>query len=381
MRLQRQSISPQEAFANALWTSPSIVSLLTGLNPATHGVGGRGLDFAPGATTPLEVLAAAGYRVWGFAGASDETYRNLGIRHSLDRDLGPLGMLEQVLDEAEDGPFFAWLHLRTIHAPYDSDPATLEALGLRSDLPNSPILDRARSHYTVPRRDFPGRHGWLREPIDALYQAELAQADTILGTLLDRVAASPLQDRILVVVTADHGEELLDHEGIGHASTTLDSSAQDELIRIPFYLRLPDGAGAGRIVPGRFAQTDFMPTLFGLLGFELPEFVDGVEVDGSNLAPQLLAADLPEFLDRKVLVSSSPCGWQCPPERRGERVHALVLSDDVLHCREPGAPCDPALDAVLREARARARLLKTPVTAAVGTEASSAKGVAEGASR
>ena len=239
-----------------------------------------------------------------------------------------------------------------MHAPYDATPERLTALGLPAELPASPILDRARVHFTVPRADFPGRHGWLIEPIRALYAAEVADADASLGRFLDAVPAGAI-----VAVTADHGEELLEHHGIGHASTTLDSVPQPELVAIPLYLRLPDGRGAGRRVGGRFEQVDLLPTLLALVGVASPEGLDGRDWSGVLLDP--IAPPLP---DRDLLISSTPCGWQCPPERRSERVHALVSDGRWSWCRERSGGCDPGpLASLLADARTRRDGYGTPV--------------------
>jgi hypothetical protein len=36
---------------------------------------------------------------------------------------------------------------------------------------------------------------------------------------------------------------------------------------------------------------------------------------------------------RGVLLSTSPCGWQCPIDRRSERAHAWVSEGDRVFCR------------------------------------------------
>ena len=106
-RLARESIAPDEVLANAHWTSPGIVSLLTGLHPAVHGVMARGLAVAPGASLPLEALGAAGWSVQGFAGDRDETYEHLGVARQLDRQLSPSESLADALAAAGDRPLFA----------------------------------------------------------------------------------------------------------------------------------------------------------------------------------------------------------------------------------------------------------------------------------
>jgi hypothetical protein len=381
-RLARESVTPGAALANAHWTSPAMVSFFTALLPPAHGVERRGVDFAPGPVTPLETLAAAGWRVIGTAGDGDETYGNLGIRERLPAEAAAGAALRAdpvsaALAALADGdrPSFVWLHRREIHAPYEATPERLRALSLPERLPAAPILDRARTAHTVPRADFPGRHGWLRDPIRALYAAELADADATLGRILagiDDLGARGVAAPILLV-SADHGEELLERDGIGHASTTLDSWPWPELVNIPLWIRLPDGLGAGVRLPGRMEQVDLMPTLLPLLGLRAEEPVPGIALDGRDLSVPLLAAaragsgaaDLgPGAGERAALASGTPCGWQCPPERRAQRVHMLHVGDVPLRCDDSpdiSMACDPRIQGLLDDARGRAVRLRTPV--------------------
>ncbi len=329
-RLAAESLAVEQALANALWTTPSMVTLLTGLNPARHGVAGRGLELHPQVRTPLETLVDAGWSTHGFAGDGSETYRNLGF----GAELGEAPDFAALFTQRA----FVWMHLRDVHAPYDASPERLEELGLSPSIPSSPILDRARSHPTVPRADFPGDHSWLRPAIEALYDAEVADADAALGRVLDQVP-----EDVLVVLTADHGEELLERGGIGHASTTLESHPQPELLETPLLIRFPDRRRAGETQPGRMEQQDVMPTLMSLLGVP----IEG-PVDGRDLADALLSGG--EIPPRPALIHSSACGWQCGEQR--PLVHGW-WADELERCAGPPATCPPSLREALERAAAQ----------------------------
>ncbi len=358
--LAASSFAARRALASGTWTSPSMVSLLTGLHPAVHGVHGRGLDIAPGPVFPLEALGAAGYTVVGHAGDETENYRNLGFEAEVHRE-DPAGTLESAL--AGEAPVFAWIHLRDVHAPYDASPERLAELGLPDAIPEAPILQRARSHFTVPRASFPGHHSWLRPVIRALYAAEVADADVALSRILDSVRASGEENRTLVVLTADHGEELLEADGIGHASTTLDSVPRDVLQEIPLLIHFPDGRAAGQTHDVVVRQQDLMPTLLPLLGIASPRLTEDPALGGIDLGPLLLGAGGNN--DAPTWFVSSPCGWQCPPERRAERVAALLSDGRWTWCRysaeETEPRCDGELSDLLRRARVLADTLRTPV--------------------
>jgi hypothetical protein len=377
-RFSRESVAFSEALSEAVWTSPGIVTLLTGLSPAVHGVETRGTDLHPGVNTPLDILRAAGYRTMGFAGDDSETYRNLGFEAVLQRDLTPARALAAGLDvlaeTSPERPFFAWLHLRQIHAPYGATPERLRELGLPDELPDAPILNRARTSHTVPRSMFPGRHRWLKKAIRSLYAAEVVDADDALGDVLELLQNRGLLDRAIVVLTADHGEELLEKDGIGHASTTLRTAPHPEVTRIPLLIRLPDGREAGKILLERFIQSDLMPTLFPLLGVRPEPPAIGVPYSGTDWSRAVLSGPNLKHADprnpdhvpptRGVLLTSSPCGWQCPPDRRGERIHAWVQEGDRIFCVADAldhSDCPQVLRKALDEAARRRAQLRTPV--------------------
>ena len=305
----------------------------------------RGQELPVGPNYPIGQLHEAGFSSLGFAGADTENYRNLGFRREMNRDQPLVPQVVAALEKAE--PSFTWLHLRDIHAPYDANPQELSALGLSAALPESPIMERLRSRATIPRSEFPGDHSWLRGSLRNLYLAELHQADGSLGELLNQLEEAGLLDDLILVVTADHGEELLEYGGVGHASTNLDAGVQPPLVEIPVYIRLPTSVGSleaeRQRISSYFEQVDLMPTVFGLLGLELEAPVEGVPLDGVDLSPLLREPEAPLAERLPTLVSSSPCGWQCPEERREERVHALLGSEGWSWCRPPLARCEGAL--------------------------------------
>ena len=355
--LAQESVAVRTMWSPSTWTTPAMVSLFTGLHPAVHGVDSRGLEFAPGPVVPLETLAAAGWRIRGHAGDDEETYRNLGIPPKQ-------GVLEDWL--ADPSPLFAWVHLRDVHAPYDAPPERLAELGLEVELPAAPILDRARSHYRVERAAYPGRHDWLKPAIQALYAVEVADADVALGIVLDALEASGRTDRTIVVLTADHGEELLENDGIGHASTTLDSVPRPELVQVPLLIRFPERRDAGARRAEDLRHEDLLPSLLPLLGVRHRPLSPDSPLHGQDRSALLLGEPMGPVPRWFV---GSPCGWQCPVERRHERVAALIDDDDTwTWCRFPAADAqwnrgcaDARLGQYLFGAATLAAQLHTPV--------------------
>jgi hypothetical protein len=92
-----------------------------------------------------------------------------------------------------------------------------------------------------------------------LYDGEVAASDFAFAALIDGLRARGLYDETLIVVTADHGEELHEHGGWEHGETLY-----GEVLDVPLLLRLPGGPRGVR-VSEPVQQIDLLPTLLDAL--------------------------------------------------------------------------------------------------------------------
>jgi arylsulfatase A-like enzyme len=91
----------------------------------------------------------------------------------------------------------------------------------------------------------------------------------MVGELIAALESSGALSDTIVVLTSDHGEELLDHGGTGHGVTLY-----QEMIHVPLILRGP-GIAAGARVAATVRHVDVLPTLLELVGVEVPGHVEG----------------------------------------------------------------------------------------------------------
>ncbi len=319
-RLLRESIRVEGFRAPSTWTSPSLVSLFSGLHPLTHGVSRRKKDLGPSLTTPVSAFAAAGYTTVGHFGEV-ENYRHLGFTESLPQKGDPISALSPHLR----GRFLVWQHLTDLHLPYE------EPIVLPPQAAKDPLVEQVRSQWTLPRSSA-GDPRSLLAFAPALYDAQFIALDRKLGQILALVDS--LSPPPLLVVTTDHGEELGERGWVGHASTTLDSLPQEELLRIPLLVRLPDGRGGGQVRWGSPSLQDLLPTVAELVGVPVPSASPGVPLDGVSFAPWLLGHAGAEPPSGPFLASTSPCGWRCSEEPPEVLYHALLSGGWKILCRE-----------------------------------------------
>ncbi|MCB9709452.1 MAG: sulfatase-like hydrolase/transferase [Myxococcales bacterium] len=104
----------------------------------------------------------------------------------------------------------------------------------------------------------------------ARYDSEILEVDTAVKRLIDH-ATKRFSRQVIVVLTADHGEEFRDHGGVYHGSTLY-----DEQVRVPLIVHVP-GAAPRRIgVPVELI--DLSPTLINLVGFSIPSTMRGMDM-------------------------------------------------------------------------------------------------------
>lgn len=160
-------------------------------------------------------------------------------------------------------PYFAYLHLMDPHNPYRPPDRT------RKLFPPGP----GRHLYTNGRPD-PGFTDADLAAMTALYDAEIRALDDGLRELVAELERRGTLGTTLIVVTADHGDELLDHGGLGHGKTV-----ELELLRIPMVL----GGGAvhdqaGTRVASLVRNLDLAPTIVDLAGLPIPDAFEGASL-------------------------------------------------------------------------------------------------------
>jgi choline-sulfatase len=268
----------EQAMAQRAATWPSLASLLTGLYPSAHGVAENGYGFPDDLPTLPKILHAAGYRTAAFlsnmCNANHQGWDDFAcaggqdgktVRRALDWAGKPAG----------GRPFLLWVHLFGAHGPYynggDVAERTLDP-GYQGPLaPKKWALDRVMiDKLALSPRDL--RH------LDALYDAAVMGSDRLAGRLLDGLRGAGRLEHTVVILTADHGEELYAHNGYLFHSCSVYQTA----LHVPLGISAPGLLPAGARVPQTVELIDVLPTLLGLLGVAAP-----AEQHGRSLVPYL----------------------------------------------------------------------------------------------
>ncbi|MEO1366281.1 MAG: sulfatase [Acidobacteriota bacterium] len=334
----------RQASAQSSWTRTGVASILTGLDPWQHRVQGR-LDALPENVHYLpQALRELGYRTAGFVTNGNltagfgfargfDTYEHLPETdsdwvHVPSEELHAraLSWLDSIAEEDRANPangarpFFLYLHSTDPHYPYrlplkgaagtlsDEDPASEQHWG---SLERIVALQLGRAE---------AEPGELEATVE-LYDREIAYNDQQFGLLLDSLNLRGLLDPSLLVYTADHGEEFLDHGGWGHGQTL-----EIEQLHVPLLIKFP-GQLRSFEIDNVVSQSDLAPTILAALASLQPGRaqsllhlmrenptnwrraslasleLDGFSLDSARWGSFLLIRELPEgrrFIDLNV---------------------------------------------------------------------------------
>jgi len=302
--LAAESVLFEKCFSQAPWTTPSLASMMTSIMPQAHGVAlspeaprdyeawrRQWTPAIPDATLTLaEVLGEKGYRTAAFVSNPFLT-RDLGFEQGFDvfdasaakkrgragsAVIEPAGLwLDTVLPSRQ--PFFLYLHLMDVHGPYNAPEGDFNAVR------ESPGLGEPR-HLKIHEFDriqpYLRRPQWTRNPHGkelrtwrGRYAAGVHAADRHLGHLLRRLRQEERWQNTLVVLTADHGEELFDHGGWDHGF-----SLRQHQLHVPLLIRYPGAKRGGTRVGELVRLVDLMPTLLEIAEAETPPTAVGVDL-------------------------------------------------------------------------------------------------------
>lgn len=159
-------------------------------------------------------------------------------------------------------PFFLWLHLMDPHAPYYPPQKALAQMG-------DDGMDTVEARYLNSywnRGDLSAqRLARHRSSVIELYDAGIRWVDTQVARLVSTLRALGAWSNCLMALTADHGEEFLDHGGRFHPPNKL----TEELLRVPLLLRVPE-VGETKPIDAPFSLLHVAPTLLDALNMATP---------------------------------------------------------------------------------------------------------------
>ncbi|NNE42937.1 MAG: sulfatase, partial [Gemmatimonadetes bacterium] len=248
--------------ATAPWTLPAAGSIMTGRLPSGHGADFPRRRLSGDVPLVAEDFQGAGYRTaafishtmvgaeFGFARGFDVFDESNALGHEHVSSDAVTGLATDWLGGSgtADDDFFLFLHYFDPHYNYVAHENWTAPGEYGGRIESG--MDIWKLRRLIPYLG-DGDVDYLRR----LYRGEIHLLDGSLRALFRDLERRGLADRATVILTADHGEEFLEHGWLGHTR-----NLREVLLDIPMIVRSP-----GRVAPGlrpeRATQLDVRPTL------------------------------------------------------------------------------------------------------------------------
>jgi arylsulfatase A-like enzyme len=174
------------------------------------------------------------------------------------------------LESKEKKPFFLWLHLMDPHSPYYPPVTAYRELTGKE-------ISASRARYLNEfwnRSDLaPARLKQKKDSVVELYDAGIRSADAAIALFVSHLRRSNLWDQCALALTADHGEEFLEHGRRYHAPVGL----REEIVRVPLVIRVP-GFARKEAPAAPFSHLHLAPTLLDILDVPAPASFQGMSL-------------------------------------------------------------------------------------------------------
>ncbi len=294
-RFAEESVLFEDCIAPGIPTHPAYTTMFTGVHPLRHGVVGhmgqhvlgRNILMLPQllhrekiGTIAVDNLTATrapwfsrGYEYYVFSGGLAVISGGYKISGEVTTNKASTFLefwKERYLDSK---PFFMFIHYWDPHAPYFPPPPFKGTFfkPKNSVEPLRPLMEK-----TVWGRNL--LRGWVRTIleerddkayVDSLYDDEILYVDHQVSRVLNCLKDFGVYDDAVIVVTADHGELLCEHDIFYDHHGLYEGD-----IHVPLIIKAPQ-LPSGTRVKGLVTHEDITPTILGLVGIEPEADFDG----------------------------------------------------------------------------------------------------------
>lgn len=288
-QLAQEGVRFANMIATAPWTLPAHASLLTGVFAVTHGATDETGVLSNAHKGLPEYLKTAGYRTaafctnpWvspetgcgtGFDAFYTQRYHNRIAARAVFYGRKASDTLLRRRDAgarrtnhafkrwvaASTEPFFALVHYNEPHLPV-SPPPPFERMFVPHGIPPARVrsVNQDWDAHIAGQVEAGDEERML---LSALYDGALRYADTRMREIGEFLRQRGVWDQTLFVVVGDHGENLGEHQLVGHKGLLYDT-----VLRVPLLLRCPPCVPQGFVVEELAQTTDVTPTVLSVLG-------------------------------------------------------------------------------------------------------------------
>lgn len=308
-KLSEKGILFENTITPAPWTLPAHASLLTGTYPLRHSLNSTGSVLGNDLILLPEVLRNKGYQTIGIANncyigkmsrlnkgfrvfeEPEEKFKHTRpviLRKTLRKLFGKwcnekyeIGATRTnelaktyIRQISKNEPYFIFLNLMDAHLPYLC-PKKFRYMFLSKDIDvnrlkkvNQDVWLYLAGKVEMTREDF--------SILESLYDAQIRYLDYIVGNFIDFLRKSGYLDNTFLFIMSDHGENLGEHNLMGHVHNLYDT-----VLRIPLIVYYPGIITPGKRINKQVSLMDIFPTILEVLDIR-DEKLDN-QIQGNSL--------------------------------------------------------------------------------------------------
>ncbi|HNV86504.1 MAG TPA: sulfatase [Candidatus Omnitrophota bacterium] len=285
-RFARESINFKSCIAQAPWTLPSHVTMLTSLYPETHKVTDEGKKISPAIITLAELMRNQNYYTGAITdgGNLDPSYGFsqgfVSYDASCDYLKKKFPKLEKWLRENQKRKFFLFFHTYELHAPFvHTDYLNLL---LKQKKINEEQISALNDFVSSRRPDLLAMGDKMKslglfnkESCRFLYLGGIHFVDQYFKKLLVLLEELNLPNQTVILFTSDHGEVFGEHDKNKFYHFHWAGLFQEH-IKVPLLIRLPNASPDHNLqVTDPTGSIDIMPTILAYLGITSPSKMAG----------------------------------------------------------------------------------------------------------
>jgi arylsulfatase A-like enzyme/glycosyltransferase involved in cell wall biosynthesis len=201
----------------------------------------------------------------------------------------------------QDNPFLLNVFYSTTHPPFASEwPWYTRFADPGYSGESKFAMARLTDPFEIIRRQGAPRAEFDLDQIIDLYDGCVAHFDDEVGKMLAHIEASGLAENTIVVVYSDHGMEFFEHDTWGQGNSAVGEASP----KIPLVIRDPRLPGRGK-VNDVVRTIDLAPTLLELVGAPPPTRMEGISL-APCLSPGASCPPLDAFNETGIWIADIP---------------------------------------------------------------------------
>ena len=254
-KLAKEGVIFTQAIAQASWTVPSMVSIITSSYPSTHKVHTWDTSLPPKLLTLARLLKGHGYYNFFCSGHNKTLSAILGPQGGFDKWSSNEDLIDsskvngyalKFLKENYKRKFFLWIHYMDVHDHFYRTVNDKES--------SLSMSEKAINIYK--------------------YDAAITQVDRQIGVIIDEFKKLNIGKNTLVIITSDHGEEMCEH-GIcfNHGGFLWDS-----IICVPLIIVWEKHLSSNQKRFSQVQHIDIVPTICDIIGVKKTASFEGASL-------------------------------------------------------------------------------------------------------